>query len=338
MLNQKVSIIVAIYNVERYVSKCIETIINQTYENLEIILVDDGSSDRSSDLCDSYARLDKRVRVIHKKNGGLSSARNAGLDIMTGEYVMLIDGDDYLSLDAVSSLMNILNSNLSKYKFIDILQYRYKEVGENDIVTSMERDNNIEFIDNPKLFYERLYEIGGEAASACSKLYNVAVFRNLRFREGILHEDEYMATRMLSLVRGIIYTSNIYYFYVMRDGSIIKSNFSPKKMDMFDVIEDRIRFLKEKHYNDLLQKEYKRYFISLVNEYCNAKDTGYENECSLILEKIRILLGKNLLSLEGSMKVIYSLCRVNENCIYLYYILRNVRKKGFYKRVGTAKN
>lgn len=110
-MDKLISVIVPIYNVEKYLTKCIESIINQTYENLEIILVDDGSPDNCPIICDEYAKRDSRVKVIHKKNGGLSDARNAGLDIATGEYIMFIDSDDFVEIDMMESMMNNMIDN-----------------------------------------------------------------------------------------------------------------------------------------------------------------------------------------------------------------------------------
>ena len=106
-----ISIIVAIYNVDQYLEQCIDSIINQSYKNLEIILVNDGSTDNSKNICDYYSEIDKRIKVVHKKNGGVSSARNTGIDIATGDYIAFVDSDDYLELNMYETMINNLEQN-----------------------------------------------------------------------------------------------------------------------------------------------------------------------------------------------------------------------------------
>ena len=132
-MNEKISVIVPVYNVEKYIGECIKSIINQDYENIEIILVDDGSNDKSGEICDEYALKDKRVKVIHKENGGVSSARNRGIESSTGEYIAFVDGDDYVTKDYVSYLFSLIKSknsdvSLSMAYFTD---YQNKQ-NEND--------------------------------------------------------------------------------------------------------------------------------------------------------------------------------------------------------------
>ena len=119
----KVSVIVPVYNIEEYVSYCIESLVGQDYQNLEIILVDDGSKDLSFKICDEWSKRDSRIKIIRKPNGGLSSARNVGLDFATGEYVLFIDGDDYLANGAISAMMSIIET-----KEVDFVQFGYEEV------------------------------------------------------------------------------------------------------------------------------------------------------------------------------------------------------------------
>ena len=106
--NEKISVIVPVYNVKLYLHKCVDSILNQTYQNIEVLLIDDGSTDGSSDICDSYTEKDSRIKVVHKKNGGLSSARNTGLDMATGEYILFVDSDDYIDIEMIRRLYDAL--------------------------------------------------------------------------------------------------------------------------------------------------------------------------------------------------------------------------------------
>jgi len=321
-----ISVIVPVYNVEKYLTRCIESIINQTYKNLEIILVDDGSTDGSAFICDEYAKNDLRIKVIHKKNGGVSLARNTGLDVVSGEYIMMIDADDYLALDAAEHLMKLTNRyNLTSGN--DIIQFRYAEVKEDEAAGELDRTLVAEDLCSTKDFFNKAYEIGGEAVSPCSKLYGAKLFSNLRYKEGIRYEDEYMSTKMLPIVNRIIYTNDILYFYVMHEESFINSVFSPVKMDAFFVIEDRIDFLKEQKYDDLRMLEYNKYFYTLLRFYCGAKSASYENECKIMLSKMRVLLKGKKLNIKGSIGLAYRLAKINVRLIDVYWIMLKLLKK-----------
>lgn len=327
MQNRVVSIIVPIYNVKNYMEKCVDSLINQTYKNLEIILVDDGSSDGSEILCDEYSAKDKRVKVIHKKNGGLSSARNAGLDKCTGQYVMFVDGDDYLSIYAAEVLIKWMD----KFK-VDIIQFQYKEIyeeyKESTEQTSEQLLRKLPYVlEKTEDFFQKLYELGGVAASSCSKFYRADVFKELRFREGIQHEDEYMITRVLQRADKIAYSGAELYYYVMRNGSIIKSDFNPKKMDLIFVLDDRIRELKKINNKMLLKTAYERYFCRLIYLYCSAKRNGFKQEEKLIKKKVKGIARQESLSLSGTNRYIYKLLRLNMPALQMYYRLRRIMNK-----------
>lgn len=185
MLQPLISVIVPCYNVEEYLPKCIESILNQTYRNLEILLVDDGSPDNCGRICDEYAAKDSRIRIIHKKNGGLSDARNAALDVMTGEYVTFIDSDDYVSDDYVEYLYKIIKESgvklsVSSYQtFVDDSSAEIctnnplfvKIVHTNDALTGM--------------FYQQIFD-----TSAWAKMYHRSLFSDgIRYPKGWLYED-----------------------------------------------------------------------------------------------------------------------------------------------------
>lgn len=179
----KISVIVPVYNVETYLRECIDSIINQTYKNLEIILVDDGSTDSSPAICDQYAQKDRRILVIHKGNGGASDARNAGLDVATGDYIGFIDSDDYIEADMYEVLLN----NAIKYK-ADISCCRYSEVYE-DGSTKDYGNNIVTLYPNQEGLIE--YLLGKTIDPfVCNKLYSAHMFNHVRFATGlILGED-----------------------------------------------------------------------------------------------------------------------------------------------------
>lgn len=213
-----ISVIVPIYNVEKYLNKCVESIVNQTYKDLEIILVDDGSPDNCPKMCDAWAEKDSRIKVIHKMNGGLSSARNAGIDIMHGQYVMFIDSDDYIELNAVEIMLSIIhkyscdvcicnNSHVDKdYNIIDI----------NDNKNAVLKDETI----MQEFFRKEIFD----PICAWNKMYKSSVIKNanIRFNETIKWgEDHPFNYQYFKLIKSAVSIDNVLYNYLIdREGSI----------------------------------------------------------------------------------------------------------------------
>jgi glycosyltransferase involved in cell wall biosynthesis len=319
-LKALISIIVPVYNIKQYIQNCIKSLLNQTYKNIEIILVDDGSTDGSDELCNKIKNTDIRIKVIHKVNGGLSSARNAGIDIASGDYVMFVDGDDYLAENAVEILLK-KNENYNA----DIVQFYYEET--NDKYRKIYDDGAGEelYINDTKTMFELMYKIGGTAVSACTKLYKRSLFKELRFKEGILHEDEYMSTYMLQKAESILYISNKLYFYVVRQGSIINSYFSKPKMDIFFVLEDRIEELKKLNFDEFVENEKLRYCSTYMRLWCEAKNMSDTESCKIMEAKIKRFLHKYRIRIYKIKDLLYILYRINPKFVYFYYYLRKMR-------------
>lgn len=319
-----VSCIVPIYNVKDYMRKCVESLIDQTYSNIEIILVDDGSTDGSGLICDDYAKQDNRIKVIHKENGGLSSARNAGIDISKGDFLMFIDGDDYLASETVEYLIQI-QENVDV--IVDLIQFRYKEVEYDELIKRDKDVHEVKLCMQTEEMFEQLYELGGVAASACTKLYRKNIFDEVRYPEGILHEDEYVITDILAKAKGVLYTDKVLYYYVKRQGSIVHASFNPKKMDVFISIKCRLQYLQKQEWKGLIRKEHYRYYMTLMNMYCDAYQGRYLNECCEIKSQLKNLLEETTIDVQGKMKVFERLCRFNESFVHVYYWLRKIARK-----------
>lgn len=314
----KISIIIPVYNIEKHLNSCIKSLITQTYSNIEIILVDDGSTDGSASLCDIYALEDSRIKVIHKTNGGLSSARNAGLAIASGDYIMFVDGDDYLVNNAIEILVSLIEQNP-----VDFIQFDYLET---EAEYSQNVNNEIcdpEIVTGTRTMFQKLYEIGGAAASACTKFYKKELFDNLSFKEGIIHEDEYFTTYLLQQAKSALYIPCKLYYYVMRQGSIVKSKFSSKKFDSLYISLDRMEQLKKLEYFDLFEKEKARYFLTAVSIWCSAK--AYKDPSSLkkARESIKHII-KQPIILSGKFKLLYNLCKINVNLLFVYYLYKKI--------------
>ncbi len=216
-----ISVIVPVYNVEQYLNKCVDSIINQTYKNLEIILVDDGSPDRCGEICDEYAEKDDRVKVIHKENGGQGSARNMGLDICKGEYIAFVDSDDWIDLDMYECMM----SDLLEYA-ADLSMCNFWIVNGEKI--SAEDGCEDVIVMNNKQLMEFYYSDSRMNTSPCNKLYKKDLWEGLRYPENVFREDELILYKVLLKADKTVHTGLPKYFYYIRTGSSEHSGFSPK--------------------------------------------------------------------------------------------------------------
>ena len=318
----KVSIIVPVYNVANYLPRTIESIRTQTEPDIEIILVDDGSTDHSGQLCDQYAAVDSRIRAIHKENGGLSSARNTGLNIASGEFVWFIDGDDYVAPNAVQDLLKTLDAQAGRSQ-IDFIQFQYQEVCS-DICFPDTQDASAELCTEPCEMFRRLYQMGGVAASSCTKLFRREVFNSIRFQEGLRHEDEQLMTKLLPNCRGVLYANLVLYAYVMRQDSIVHSKFTPHSLDIFHIMEERISVLNEFDLPALVLETKCRLFQTAAMQYCLARRSGFEAE-SLELKRRLIELAKEPgLGLSGQYRLLYLLTKFTGTAPELYYQFRRL--------------
>ena len=220
MNNPLITVIVPIYHVEKYLHRCIDSIIGQTYKNLEIILVDDGSGDACVSICDEYARKDSRIVVIHKENGGLSDARNKGIEVAKGEYLAFVDSDDYIHRDMFTILMDTL---LQTDSDVSMCSYKYVydgKVDEND--ESFGSDLPIDLMDGHKA-HNRYYsgDIKLELTVAWNKLYKRELFTELRYPKGKIFEDEFTTYKALYKCSKICFVDLPLYYYLQRKDSII---------------------------------------------------------------------------------------------------------------------
>lgn len=212
-----ISIIIPVYNVASYVSRCLQSVVNQSYENLEIIVVDDGSTDDSGSICDEFANRDPRIRIIHKINGGLSSARNAGLDIAKGEYIGFVDSDDYIEPKMYELLFDACHKNGCSLSVCGI-NYVF-ENGTCIKKADIEPSQVMPFYRAIREMNEyRLFDM-----AAWNKLYKACLFENIRFPEGKLSEDFFIMPQLFDRAKNIAFVTNALYNYYQREGSITKS-------------------------------------------------------------------------------------------------------------------
>lgn len=260
-----ISIIVPIYKVEDYLNRCVDSLLNQTYENIEIILIDDGSPDKCGEICDGYVKLDKRVKVIHKENGGLSDARNTGISAARGSYITFIDSDDWINKNYVKVLYELLkskNADISACNFVRTFTDDEPQYTHNATVYEY---SNIEAL------HQLVGEFYVQMVIACCKLYKTELFRELRFPVGKIHEDEFITYKLLYKANKVVFTTEPLLYYRQRSDSIMGSGFKVKnRLDAIEAIEERAEFfesigeytLKDKTYNKLL-KIYKQVYDNI---------------------------------------------------------------------------
>lgn len=229
-MNDLISIIVPVYNVENYIQKCIDSILNQTYKFIEIILVDDGSTDNSSKICDTNQKKDKRIKVIHKKNGGLSSARNVGIKHATGKYLTFIDSDDYINKNFLSILYaNLVNYN-ADISCCSLVRIKKNSIEKNNSKQRITIFNSMEALED--MLYQKKLD-----NSACAKLYKKSLFKDIQYPLDFFFED--MATTYkLYLKSKTIVKSNLgYYYYFQREGSILHKKQDKNITDLLKILQ-----------------------------------------------------------------------------------------------------
>lgn len=246
-MEQKVSVIVPIYKVEPYLKRAVASILHQTYHNLEIILVDDGSPDQCGRICDDYAKEDNRITVIHKENGGLSDARNAGLDAAHGEYIVFVDSDDFIAEDYVETLMQCLK----KYD-ADVAMCSYAVTASVELDESIfkaSRDETVEVCDRRELL-NNLYDANHKDATyfivSWNKIYKASLWQDVRFPKGRIHEDEATTYKIYDRAQKGVYLHRPLYGYFTAPSSITRDRFNIKRLQWMDALDDRIAYFEDK--------------------------------------------------------------------------------------------
>lgn len=272
-MEEKISVIIPIYQVEKFLNKCIESVISQTYKCLEILLIDDGSKDNCPKICDQYAKEDKRIKIIHKENGGLSDARNMGIKNAKGDYIFFLDSDDWVDQRIISHLYMLIK----KYD-ADIAECQYEKVYKEDAIINNEDKEEIK-VYTPKESLENLItERSGNRVVSWNKLYKKKLFNQIEFPMGKIHEDEYTTYKLLYQCKKIVVTNLKFYYYRQRENSIISEKFNPKRLDVIQAYEEKLEFYKKKNEIELYQKEIPKFLYILLNCYYNSKKAKFNKE------------------------------------------------------------
>ena len=346
MEKNKISVIVPIYKVEKYLEKCLNSILNQTYKNLEIILVDDGSPDGCPKMCDDYSFKDSRIKVIHKKNGGLSSARNAGIEIATGEYISFVDSDDYIHKSTYEEMLKLIIKSDADICICNI-EYVDEKGGLYPIqFSSPIKDEEL----SVNQFFRKLVEpCEWYYVAAWNKLYRKEILDRKVFPIGKIHEDEYSIHHIIGKCNKIVCTSRKYYYYVQRSGSIMSQRSINSTLDLTEAMLDRYNYYCSINREDglhFIDIAYYRSFMSLTHyddidkKLKRRRNKYYKQVLKILLQK------KDTRAIKLFLANIYCIipCRKVLKAFYKKFkYLKNISRMGIrflrtFMRLSTSEN
>lgn len=316
----KISVVIPVYNVEKYLHRCIDSILEQTYKKLEVILVDDGSTDNSSEICDYYMQKDERIKVIHKKNGGLSSARNAGLDIASGDYISFVDSDDWIVEDIYEHCIDLVEA------------INYDVVDFNCIFTNgelMKINSDIiyktEIVEGKEILRDYLLRGQTEKTpfSVCRKIYKRNLFEVICFPEGKINEDIATNYKVLMNCKRLVHTDKIGYYYFQDSKSITRNGLKKRDFDLLDACEELQILSQNETYPDikyLAKVKYARSYFSLLAKiaFYGIEDTELNQK--EVIRKLTKKLRQNYILLMGSPMPLNRKIMTTAMCLHINFI------------------
>lgn len=272
-----ISVIVPVYKVEPYLDRCVESVLDQDYTNFELILVDDGSPDRCGEMCDEWAQKDRRIDVIHKANGGLSSARNRGIDRARGAYITFIDSDDWVTKDYLSYLLSLFSSNPESQ--VSCCNHYIVRSGQKKVAIS--QDRALEVFTRQEAFEQLLFH-GKVDACAWAKMYKRDVFSSLRYPEGWWFEDTWLIGDVLKATERIVCGNRCCYFYEIRNDSIANGSFKPEHLMFVDaakkLAEDAISVNPGNKTGGVRRVNHARLSTLRLMEHCDRRYQSIRNQ------------------------------------------------------------
>ncbi len=326
VIDDLISVIVPVFNVEQYLERCIQSLVKQTYRPIEIILVDDGSTDTSGIICDEWSGKDNRIRVVHKSNGGLSSARNSGIEVAKGTYFGFVDSDDFVSEDMYERLHTVIRLYNSDVACCSTVLFS----NEDTLITSNKEPYTYE-MDDLGFYSDCISCKNGNGVGVCNKLFKKEIFNDIRFKEGIYVEDYYTFPDIVDKIQRAVMISFPGYFYFQRSSGITRNFYRSSEKHIHD------RLLGCNHNIEVLQKKsdsfkillehanVPRYLaISRIAGLCGT--TNYKKQIKAIRKKLRseiiLILGSEYIS--RGVKRSYLMWFL---CPPLYYTLYKINKR-----------
>ncbi len=314
-----VSVIIPAYNAEQYVGFCLDTVIAQTHKNLEIIVVDDGSTDNTGKICDEYANKDSRIKVIHQENKGVSAARNIGLDNIKGEYLILVDADDFIEPQTIELLLfdcTEYNSEIIIYDSIDVSEMKFID----HVIT-----NNVRTYSSTFLLQN--LELLSNHESACTQFFHKSIFEKLRFPLNKRYEDSYIAYQTIELSNTVSFTDAKLYYYYLSENSFMRSSFSAKNYDIIYSYDNKIDILIRNNCEKSAQIVYRDYLYTVSRiigqtKYCDKFTSEFKKQkIKELRKKYRELkrINKNNPYFKGRFKLVSDL-------LYLFPIIKKLHR------------
>ncbi len=290
----EISVIIPVYNCGKYLKKCVDSVLNQSFKDLELILINDGSFDGSGNICEEYQKKDCRVKVIHQENKGVSSARNAGLDVAQGRLIGFVDSDDYLAPDMYEFLYNNLKNNKAHVSICGIVNCFIKKSGATKQVRQSPFDGT--WILTGKEALKEVLKSRLFSVNPVNKLFDSKLFKGKRYPAGKISEDAFLIPEILSLASKVVYDSNPKYYYIRRENSITTSEFSLKDWNVTEAYKNHLSVVKRK-FPDLIKEAEFRYMWSFIyvldkmisctnpvpkEEYKKALEFVKKNACKIL--------------------------------------------------------
>lgn len=316
----EISIIVPVYKVEKYLDKCIESILNQTFKDFELILVDDGSPDRCGEMCDEYAKKDSRIVSVHKENGGLSDARNYGIDISNGKYIGFVDSDDYIEADMYETLYNNIIENDADVSVCGMYQCY-----QNNFYRECKTDEF--FVVGGKEALKMALEGIKFSVPACNKIYKKEIITKNKYPVGKLSEDAFVTPKLLAQVNKVVVTTEPKYYYVHRENSITCSEFKMKDFDVVDAYKMNLDFVMQ-NYPELEPQAMFRYLwahMYVLDKIILSKNLNGTNEYKNVVNFLK----------KNAWKIITNPCFTRNRKIATIALLIN---KNIYKKLVLTNN
>lgn len=324
-MNPLISVIVPIYNVEKYLARCVDSIVNQTYKNLEIILVDDGSPDRCPQMCDDYAEKDSRIKVVHKKNGGLSDARNAGIDVATGEYISFIDSDDYVSDDFFECLLDVMNKKNSDIAECSVVKLyednRFDEFSDDLSVKTYDTQDAMSALIAENPFHQHVW----------NKLYKTELVKDIPYAVGKLNEDEFWTYQVFGRANKVARLNKTMYYYFQRSSSIMGVGYNIRRLDALEGKANRQKYIENNFPELSTQAKIDLYGSCMfacqsVLKFMSGADKKKALELIRKYRKIYNLSFDEINTIKDSSKKYFMLAKFN---FYLCCKIKSVLKIGF---------
>ena len=330
MIKAIISIIGPVYNVEDYIEKCIKSILDQSFREFELILVDDGSLDMSGKICDEYAKNDQRIKVIHKKNGGVSSARNEGIKVARGEYIAFVDSDDFINKD----MYKILYKNSKEYDAdISVCDFEYVSNNKESVGITCEFKNNIVIYSNEEALNKLYSNENIKFIVAWNKLYKKYLFSSIYYDINRCHEDEFIIHKLFYNANKIVSCSEKLYYYYENYKSTMRVDFNINRLDIIEAMKSRMNFFRKKNLIELEYKTQNMYLYYFIPYYYRTKNKLKNKSKSKELKKDFKKVYKYLLKnpkYNIKAKILWFIFLFSPS---LYYFIMRVHDKEEFERI-----